>query len=70
MTEIVEDTHRLYVYLDVMHGCYRWVLRPPNGGSIARSTGCYMEKSSCLSAAEALKLRYPDTVLRDLTVSA
>lgn len=70
MTEIAEDTHKLYVYLDVMCGCYRWVLRSLSGEALARSTGCYAQKGGCLSSAEALKLSYSGLILRDLTVRA
>ena len=67
MAEVPERTHRLHVYVDVIRGCYRWVLRSTSGDTIARSTVCYTEKAGCLSEAESFRLRYPGIVLRDLT---
>lgn len=68
MTELPEDTHKLYVYLDVMRGCYRWVLRSASGESIKRSSKSYLQKALCLCEVESVKQYYPGTVVRDLTV--
>lgn len=70
MDELTKYTYKLYVYLDVMGGCYRWILRSLGGETIARSTECYKYKDECLSAAELLRERYSGTTLRDLTVWA
>lgn len=68
MTELAEDTHRLYVYLDVMRGCYRWVLRSASGEAVTRSSKSYLKKALCLCDVESIKHSYPGVVVRDLTI--
>lgn len=70
MTEPTEGTHRLYVYLDVMRGCYRWVLRSASGEAVTRSSKSYLQKALCLCDVESIKQSYPKVVVRDLTVGA
>lgn len=68
MPEVTENAHRLYVYLDVMRGCYRWILRSASGETVSRSSKSYARKALCLCDLEAVKQSYPGAVVRDLTI--
>lgn len=63
-----EGTHRLYVYLDVRSGGYRWVLRSPDGERLARSSRAYRRKALCIRDVEAIEQTYPGALIKDLTV--
>ncbi len=68
MARAEEYTHKVYVYLDVISGGYRWVLRSLGGESLARSSRSYAQKALCLCNVESIRRSYPGAVVRDLTV--
>jgi uncharacterized protein YegP (UPF0339 family) len=65
------DDRKFMVFWDIRSGKtrYRWRLRETNSETVDWSANGYTDKSECTADIEAMKQRYPEVPVLDLTIA-